>query len=237
MPKRKRVGLRRPTRRKRRRWRKARGIRTVVPAKGGFPRILRTKLVYSEEIELTGASAGASISHRYIANSIFDPTAAVGGHQPMFHDQYANVYKRYRVTRADFKVTISGREPSTTAGTNRDLKVYTVVTDNDAMNLDNKSITYLEEHPLTGLGTFVATHGSSKSLKTLRRKFNPRRVFGADWRDKDYGAAIGYDPTHKANFFICAVPLDPGSTLQHTYGLVTITYHVEFYDMYTPTQS
>lgn len=58
------------------------------------PKVI-TKLTYCDTKTLAGSSG--SIGHWWRLNSIFDPDQTGGGHQPAFHDQWANLYQSYRV--------------------------------------------------------------------------------------------------------------------------------------------
>lgn len=72
----------------------------------GFPTGLKTKLKYSEFFTMN-SSGIAPASATYRGNSAFDPNFAVGGHQPLYYDQLAAIYNRYRVTGCKIKLTMS----------------------------------------------------------------------------------------------------------------------------------
>lgn len=93
MPKRK--TSRRSRNVKRRRYsRKKLTIRKPIPF--GIPQKKLVKLRYVESIQLNPGTV-ANAFHDFSTNSIYDPNSSVGGHQPLFHDQYANLYGRYTV--------------------------------------------------------------------------------------------------------------------------------------------
>jgi hypothetical protein len=68
-------------------------------------------LRYSEVFNFTLATATGTQA-LFRLNSIFDPNAAVGGHQPYGYDQLAALYNRYRVLSCHWKV-IFGTQAST----------------------------------------------------------------------------------------------------------------------------
>lgn len=212
-------------------------MQPLASSKGGFPQRIRQNLTYSQEVEFTSTSAGTSKEYTFSCNNIYDPDTTGGGHQPMFHDQYKLIYRRYRVIGAKIKVLLTGRETAGTQGVNRTAKVYIVCTDNDSMALGSKSITYLEEHPLTGKGRFVGVREGGVPVATTYSKFSPKRIFGRDHKDHSYSGLLGYAPAQQAKWHIAVVPIDPGTTLEHMYALVTINYIIEFSDMHTPNQS
>lgn len=59
----------------------------------------RATLTYVSNVKLTNTS-GAIQEYDFRCNSIFDPDYSGVGHQPLGHDQYANVYSYYVVRRA-----------------------------------------------------------------------------------------------------------------------------------------
>jgi hypothetical protein len=65
-------------------------------------------LKYSELMSHSMATTVGTQS-TFRLNSIFDPNAAVGGHQPYGYDQLAALYNRYRVLRAAWKITFANQ--------------------------------------------------------------------------------------------------------------------------------
>jgi hypothetical protein len=68
-------------------------------------------LRYSEVANFTLATVTGTQA-LFRLNSIFDPNAAVGGHQPYGYDQMAALYNRYRVLACRWKITF-GTQAST----------------------------------------------------------------------------------------------------------------------------
>ena len=83
---------------------------------------LTTKLTYCDTKTITPGSTMAN--HVFRLNSIFDPDFTGVGHQPGFHDQWANLYNQYRVTSAEWTLTFDSsrgfvnHETILTSGTN-----------------------------------------------------------------------------------------------------------------------
>lgn len=59
-------------------------------------------------------AAGSSVAYAY-QNSVYDPYVAVGGHQPMYTDQYGAIYAEYAVTGIAFKVYATTKSVSADA--------------------------------------------------------------------------------------------------------------------------
>lgn len=69
----------------------------------GFPRCQLVRMVYFAQIRID--PAGTPGFHIFRANSVHDPDYTAGGHQPMYHDQYAAVYRKYKVVSSKIQVT------------------------------------------------------------------------------------------------------------------------------------
>lgn len=61
------------------------------------------KLKYSEQFGMTYTPATAA-SYQFRVNSIFDPNYTGTGHQPLGHDQWQNIYNRYRVYGCKYRI-------------------------------------------------------------------------------------------------------------------------------------
>lgn len=70
-----------------------------------------TKMVYSDLVTLTPSVLPLSAIYR--ANSINDPYQPAGGHQPLGHDEFANLYNQYRVRGVAYRVTFTNTSPTT----------------------------------------------------------------------------------------------------------------------------
>lgn len=59
------------------------------------------RLHYSEEVSISSMSGSAGTS-KYYTNSLYDPFAGLGGHQPQFYDQLSVLYNNSTVYKAFF---------------------------------------------------------------------------------------------------------------------------------------
>jgi hypothetical protein len=62
----------------------------------GIPDRLMVSLVYDQD-QLSLVNASTSASYLFSGNSCFDPDTSGIGHQPLYFDQFAQLYNRYRV--------------------------------------------------------------------------------------------------------------------------------------------
>jgi len=63
----------------------------------GFPQSKLVKMRYVDCNLTLDPGAGLITSHVYSANSVYDPDITATGHQPMGHDQWSKIYRRYTV--------------------------------------------------------------------------------------------------------------------------------------------
>lgn len=74
------------------------------PMTVGIETCKMVKLTYAVQIRLDPLNGGSDqITFR--ANSLFDPEYATGGHQPLYFDQYSELYANYKVLGAKINVT------------------------------------------------------------------------------------------------------------------------------------
>jgi len=67
------------------------------------PPKMDVKLVYADGVRLNSGVTDFA-AHVFRGNSIFDPDFTGVGHQPLGHDQWAALYKKYRVNAVKFEV-------------------------------------------------------------------------------------------------------------------------------------
>jgi len=70
----------------------------------GFPQSKLVKLRFVDSNLTLDPGAGLITSHVYSCNSIYDPDITTTGHQPMGHDQWSKIYRRYTVLSS--KITV-----------------------------------------------------------------------------------------------------------------------------------
>lgn len=79
----------------------------------GFPDRLFVNLVYSDSFALAPSAGTITPYNTFVVNSIWDPQDALGGGQPTYYDQFAAIYKRYRVAGAKMTCTFAYSQNST----------------------------------------------------------------------------------------------------------------------------
>lgn len=107
----------RRTKRKTRKTYRKKGSRTYTTVNKSLsviaPRYI-TKLKYVEYDQPLTSTVGATVDYIYSLNSLFDPNVSGTGHQPLGFDQLNILYNRYRVFRANYRITFQPTSSSAT---------------------------------------------------------------------------------------------------------------------------
>ncbi|AXH76423.1 MAG: putative capsid protein [Circoviridae sp.] len=84
---------------------RARNRRMTVPRnKLGFPQSMRATLRYTDPIAYNLNSVDAVFFQTFLANGMYDPQVALGGHQPRGFDQYMDLYEKFTVLGSTISV-------------------------------------------------------------------------------------------------------------------------------------
>lgn len=105
---------RRRKNKRRRRRKRQRNNQLIVRGPQITPDSLMVRMNYSANFALTSAS-GAFAQHVFRGNSIFDPDLTGAGGQPLGHDQWQGLYKKYQVMASKIRVQMV-TAPTPTAG-------------------------------------------------------------------------------------------------------------------------
>lgn len=176
----------------------------------------RVALRYVEGIGLDTASTGYA-EKVFRMNSIYDPNFTDAGHQPLFYDQWATIYDRYRVTEVEayFQfVSASGAEGY----------VVGMIPTHSSSTATGYSDQFEEPHAI-----FKAIGGVSTPVRALRGKWKLPQLFGLtamEYSDLSYCADFGSNPADVYFLHLRAQTLD-ASVGTPVYGILLLTYFVE----------
>lgn len=151
------------------------------------------KMVYCEKgISLTTPTVGGAGDYIFRINSIFDPNFTGGGHQPSMHDQMANIFERYTVYAAEYKVIFS----NSSASNRQAVGVYI----SDRSDTVSDFTTLVEQGSVEYTTLPVATAGGSQ--KTFSGFVDLPKLMGMEKdqyiADANYCPEFGTDPNDPA---------------------------------------
>jgi len=180
------------------------------------------KVVKHRYVDTITLNPGIGVAgyHIFRANSIFDPNVAIGGHQPMGRDFWAQAYKEYCVLGA--KITLyCGND-------NAEVPVTTGITVNSNTNpLYTETTTYMEAKA----GQWVQLM-DNRNAKRISTTYSAKKYWNlADVKDnrEEVGASQTTNPAKQAYFVIWSQPNDRVATTITRYTVV-IDYIVSFSD-------
>lgn len=192
------------------------------------PDVMRARLKYTEQRNLSGSGLSNFNSYVFRGNSIFDPNFSGGGHQPLGHDEWSNFYRRYRVIGA--KITVMA---SSDTAVNMTIGVSALNSSSGpAQGESYQESDYTRTAHMGGdagnniakVELYVPTHKIRGGPPNLVRY------------EEDYAALFGVNPAKQFFFHIWDLSTD-GSTTWDVNHTVTIEYYVEMYDREFLSQS
>lgn len=213
-------------------YRRRRGVNTTkVKRTLGIPDRMITKLEYRVGKQIN-SSFGATAIVDYRLNSIYDPEIALGGHQPMWRDQYDALYNKYRVFRCKYEFKICAINSNGTP-----LRVVTLSSAQQPSSLPSTITTAWEQNRT---GNRLIPSGSDK-ITTMRGNISLPYLQGqtsvAFKGDDDNASGMGGDPVNWAVLrFLAESANSSAETVQYSID-VKLTYFVEFFDRKTPSPS
>lgn len=212
---------------RRAKYQKARPSAMTTAMKGnGFADMVFAKLSYAEAI---GMNPGTTVfQYAFKGNSIYDPNQTGGGHQPLYHDQYIQVYSKYRVLASSIRVDVIN-----SSGTSA---LFMVVNPNTTTS-GFSTFTELYEQMRSGAPTIVPI--AQRISKVIKKYASTRQVCGlakSQVYDDTFAAASGADPNNVWYWNIFAESTDGTSDVVGTL-VVKISYYVQFFDRLLTAQS
>lgn len=190
--------------------------RSIVSVGRTFPKKLRTVLRYVERNTLT-PTAGSYSELFFKCNGLYDPTDAIGGHQPYGFDQYAAIYNHYHVYKSVATVQFS-YVGSSNSGAVVGLNITPGATDSDTPATKMEKQDGRKNYKLVALGYPV---------HTITKTWTDKAYFGLQKNEQDMSAAVTADPVELSHFCLWASNIDTTAT-QSIVALLTVEYYVEF---------
>lgn len=220
-----------------------RGIRTRAPL-GSFPSTKTVALRYVDTVALNGGAGSAAVNV-FRVNNIYDPDYSGTGHQPMYHDNYAALYSKYRVNYATITmVALDSHMNNTTIGNQTDGNTLSstqyfaaneracrmfIIRDASPSDYSTSLNTLIEEGNSNFVWRYCPQNASGK-MPTLRFGCWPHKLLSCSKKDVLINSNMNEGPNSEC-YFICGVT-DIGSGNPDTMNFqFIITYNVTFYDL------
>lgn len=211
---------------------------------GNFPSQKTVALRYVETLAFDPSSSATSVNV-FRVNNIYDPNYTGLGHQPMYRDNYAQIYSRYRVNYATITMValdthiVNVATPNLVDGTNvgdnfyynqnqRACRMF-ILRDKSPTDYNTDVDTLIEE----GSKDFVwryAPQTTTQHMPRLRYGCWPNRSLAIDRKDGSLLADMTGGPANEM-YFICGVSdMGSGNPDSMSFQFI-ITYNVTFTDL------
>jgi len=213
--------------------------RGLNPSWGGpFGQTFETELCYCTPITLDPGINGGSVSSIFLANGLYDPETAFGGHQPHGFDQLSAIFSSYQVTSSAIEATLfpKAMEPVMlpTTGAWAQFNVLTGACLAIAVRDSSTSLT----GAFTGISNLLERPGfktryvnSYDRPTSVKHGFSIKSFYGnARKHDDDTlsGNATG-DPTDKVYYHVILAAPESTNLASHPL-VVRIKYKVRFFN-------
>lgn len=235
----------RPYRSRRNKWTTNRGYRTQ--RKRAFDRLYKnpfsrenmgTKLTYQTNVTVNPNADNLVTPESNVwvfqANSLFDPDFTGVGHQPMYFDNWKQIYSRYRVNFARITVTVVNTFVSTASVNTYSYKLA-IVNDagQSASGVLPVNMTALVEQGGPNVKWRYVSPSFNGRLPKLKATCSPHRVLGLDFKDDSLRSYTDASPGVAACFFVCVTSADGFTDPPQVTLSIKIDYYAEFFDRIT----
>ncbi len=184
----------------------------------GFPDSEIAIIRYCDEVALNPGAAYGQYTFR--GNSCFDPDETGIGHQPLYYDQYAAVYSKYKVISSRCRVTVSNYNASASS-------CVVLVPSSEILTATSYMIAmeqpYAKRTELLPISTRAGVQSSISSAISTEKVIGLSKMQLAS---EDYSALTGATPASVWYWNIAAFDVAAVSVRM----LVDIEYRVVFYD-------
>lgn len=147
-------------------------------------------------------------AHRFTqqwrCTSINDPQVAVGGHQPLGHDQWAPLYNRYMVLKCEIAVRVTHTSDAERVTANPPQLIFclSMIRGGQSTGITGAVIENIMEQPMTQW-VQIGEPGAANGQKTLRRTYDAARFWKLDPFSEDrLESGINSDPGHECRFIV-----------------------------------
>jgi len=197
------------------------------------------QLKYTDTISLsptTGESTAAN--YQFSFNGLYDPDLSSSGHQPMYFDNFAQVWAKYQVRFAKIKCTIIDHSVNTavwngTATLSNQAAAYkiAIIRDDNASDMPSAINSLIEQNSRNITWRFVSPSLTGK-LPKLSMKCSPSKVSGLGPDDDTLSSTFGTVPSKNVRGTIVVSAADSlNTTAPPTVKLfVEITYYAKLFD-------
>jgi len=203
----------------------------------------KTTLHYNTVIQLNPNPDAISGANYWIfgANGLYDTDITSTGHQPLYFDNYMQVYQKYRVNYSKIQLTVINHQVNTDTGIGTEnVRTTTpnysyklgIVCDRSATQFHPTLNTLLEDSNPLVKWRFISPSLTGK-LPKLFHFCSPHKLNNIPFHSEDLVGDISANPTIAAHYHVFIASSDGVTDPPAVYVNVRVSYWVEFFDRQT----
>lgn len=197
------------------------------------------QLKYCDTLSLNPTATDTLSTYMYSLNSLYDPDFSGTGHQPMYFDNYSQIWGKYSVRFAKIKVSIIDHNINTAvwngaiATQPSGAYKFALIRD-ESVDLPSTMNNLIEQNSKNIRWRFVSPSVNGR-LPKLSMKCSPSKTAGLAPDDDTLSAnSTNTSPGRNVRCVVAIAPADPTSTVVPSVRCyVEITYFVKFFDRIT----
>jgi len=201
------------------------------------------KLVYHTSISLDPKpdQMGATATNvwQFSGNGCYDADITSTGHQPMFFDNYAALFRRYNVHKSSISVTVvnhavntatwNGTNVTTTPNYSYRLFILKEGTNGFTTEYPGSMSIGIEEANANMKWRYIAPSLNGR-LPRLKNSITPHRLLGLSKSDDTLSANTSSNPSSACYYYVGITSADGVTDPPSVYLSVTLTFYVKFFD-------
>lgn len=203
-----------------------------------------TRLTYYDTCALDPAANSLTTLngaiYQFRANSVYDPDYTGIGHQPMYFDNFASLYTKYRVLSSKITVTVCDIRPGGVIAddiTNAEIMIKAetlrlMISRDEGTEIPNDFRNAIETRGSAIKWRFVAPSMTGR-LATLSHTCTPHTLLAVSKRDDSLVGTTSTNPSKTAMYTIAVASADGQTNPPFVTVAVKIDYVVEFFDRVT----
>jgi len=210
-------------------------------------------LIYNDVIQFNpqpGILSTLTCVNQFSVNGMYDPDITNVGHQPMYFDNYAAAYNKYRVNFAIITATVINHSVNTVNVTgaadiittaqvpNYAYKLFIMRDANSGTTTDYPSTMndVIEQGGADFKWRFVGPSLTGKMPK-LKHVCSPSQMARLSFKDDSLRASIGANPLAQSYFYVGITSADGVTDPPACYINIHIKYYCEFFDRKPQSQN
>lgn len=175
---------------------------------------------YTDSYLVSSSTPTIPGAHRFALNSIFDPDSTGIGHQPLGHDEMAQLYRKYKVLGTKITARFMW---DTSAGQAHRVGIYF----DDDTSLPTSQFQISEKNHNRDSKILLP---NNQSMQTIVAKWSGKKWFKDNWVTDGTSGIFGANPVNPGYAFAWVNPMDGAGSFAQVRLEVTIEYITKCYD-------